>query len=101
MEGDTGETPVVRRINGVLMSCWMKLVVVGVMGMSGLALGQSRIGPGTVRIGEVGQRTSKIEEESKIEDRSSDKPGEPIAGEVTIVQMRRMLLELEHQGGKV
>ena len=71
------------------MSCWIRMVVVGLMGASGLALGQTRIGPGTVRIGEVGQRTSKIEEESKIEDRSSDKPGEPIAGEVTIVQMRR------------
>src|SRR2546430_6798694 len=57
---------------------------------------------GTVRIGEVGQRTSKIEDEgSTIEDRSSDKPGEPIAGEITIVQMRRMFLELEHPDGKV
>jgi len=77
------------------------MVVVGLMGASGLALGQTRIGPGTVRIGEVGQRTSKIEEESKIEDHTSDKPGEPIAGEVTIVQMRRMFLELEHPDGKV
>src|SRR5712672_1822514 len=84
------------------MSCWIRMVVVGVMGVGGLALGQSRIGPGTVRIGEVGQKTSKIEDgESKIEDRSSDKPGEPIAGEVTTVQMRRMFLELQHPDGKV
>jgi hypothetical protein len=76
------------------MSRWMKLAVVGAMGLSGIAFGQTRIGPGTVRIGEVGQKTSKIEEGM------SDKAGEPIAGEVTIVQMRRMFLELEHPDGR-
>ena len=76
------------------MSRWMKLAVVGAMGLSGIAFGQTRIGPGTVRIGEVGQKTSKLEEGM------SDKAGEPIAGEVTIVQMRRMFLELEHPDGR-
>ena len=77
------------------MSCWMKLVVAGVMGMGGLALGQTRVGPATVRIGEVGQKTSKIEDgESKIDAAVSDKPGEAAPGEVSIVQMRRMFLEL-------
>ena len=36
------------------MSCWMKFVVVGVMGAGGLALGQTRIGPATVRIDAAG-----------------------------------------------
>jgi hypothetical protein len=77
------------------MSCWMRMVVVGVMGVSGFALGQTRIGPGTVRIGEVGERISKTEVPA------SDKPGEAPAGEVTIVQMRTMFLELEHPDGKI
>jgi hypothetical protein len=84
------------------MSCWMKLVVVGVMGMGGLALGQTRIGPATVRIGEVGQKTKGADSnEEKVEMPASDKPGEAAPGEITIVQMRRMFLELEHPDGRV
>lgn len=84
------------------MSCWMRMVVVGMLGVGGFALGQTRIGPASVRIGEVGERKSKIEDgESKIEIPPSDKPGEAPAGEVTVTQMRTMFLELEHPDGKI
>ena len=84
------------------MSCWIRMVVAGMLGIGGFAFGQTRIGPATVRIGEVGEKTSKIEDEgSKIEVPASDKPGPEVAGDVTIVQMRTMFLELEHPDGKI
>jgi len=53
-------------------------------------------------LGRWGKKTSKVEDRgSKIEIPASDKPGEAQAGEVTIVQMRTMFLELEHPDGKV
>jgi hypothetical protein len=85
------------------MSCWMRMVVVGVVGVSGLALGQTRVGPATVRIGEVGGNPSKSEDRaSKASDiPASDKPAPEVAGDLTITQMRTMFLELEHPDGRV
>jgi hypothetical protein len=80
----------------------MRMVVLGVLGFGGFALGQTRIGPAPVRIGEVGERKSKIEDgESKIEIPASDKPADARAGEVTLNQMRTMFVELEHPDGKI
>ena len=83
------------------MSCWMRMVVVGVMGVGGFALGQTRIGPASVRIGEVGEKSKNEDRASKIEIPASDQPGEAPVGEVTITQMRTMFLELEHPDGKI
>jgi len=83
------------------MSCWTKLVVVAVVGASSFALAQTRIGPATVRIGEVGEKPKIEDRGSKIEIPASDKPTEAPAGELTIVQMRALFLELEHSDGRV
>ncbi|HEV8291402.1 MAG TPA: hypothetical protein VGP94_05745, partial [Tepidisphaeraceae bacterium] len=82
---------------------WMRMVVVGVVGVSSFALGQTRIGPAPVRIGEVSVGKSKAEDAGpKATDvPASDKPGEGRPGDLTIVQMRTMFLELEHPDGKV
>ena len=81
------------------MSGWMRMVVVGLMaGAGSFALGQTRIGPAAIRVGEDGQQSTVKEKTDEV---TSDKPGEPIAGEVSIVQMRRMFLELEHPDGRV
>jgi hypothetical protein len=81
----------------------MRMVVVGVVGVSSFALGQTRIGPAPVRIGEVSVGKSKAEDAGpKATDvPASDKPGEGRPGDLTIVQMRTMFLELEHPDGKV
>src|SRR4051812_45444192 len=101
MTNDEGVGDRRRFVNGVLMSCWMRMVVVGVFGVGGFGFGQTRNGPAAVRIGEVGERKAKVEDgESKIEIPASDKPGDALPGEVTIVQMRTMFLELEHPDGK-
>jgi len=72
------------------------------LGVSGFALGQTRIGPATVRIGEVGEKQSKIQDEgSKVEIPTPDKPAPEGGSDVTIVQMRTMFLELEHPDGKI
>jgi len=75
------------------MSCWMRMVVAGMLGVGGIAFGQTQIGPAPVRIGEVGERKTKIEDgESKIEIPASDKPRDAPPGEVTIAQVRTMFL---------
>src|SRR3954468_24023128 len=88
--------------DGAQMSCWMRMVVVGVLGVGGFALGQTRIGPGTVRIGEVGEKRQGVDSnENKVEITTSDKPAPEKPGEVTLLQMKTMFLELEHPDGKI
>lgn len=74
------------------MSCWMKLVVAGVISAGGFAFGQARIGPPDVQLGGTS---------SKIDVPASDKPAPQGASDLTIVQMRTMFLELEHPDGRV
>src|SRR3954465_2699854 len=83
------------------MSCWTKLVVVAVVGANSLAFGQTRIGPATVRIGEVGEKPRGEDRESKPEISPSDKPAEAPATDITLTQMRSMFLELQHPDGRV
>src|SRR5215208_2751500 len=88
------------------MSYWLRMsFVAGFLGVSSFTLAQTRNGPAVVRIGEVGERpTSNVQrstsKEGKDEISASDKPGPDAPGDVTIVQMRTMFLELEHPDGK-